>query len=757
MMKKNKILLILGCACLGAGSIAISASPNSETRAATDTVVTFQQSDVGSFYESSNTSTTVHSFTVSSVDFGITGSKTKASGTGTDYGYIMMMGGQIYNTSTLSNKYIKSVAVTYTSGTGTSGSVLTRFSSVATTARVTSGGTAPTKSGTYTVSNGDTSLAFFNICNTNTSNTQISKVTVTFSDASVSTTLSLSSSSLSINLGGTGTSTITPNGFTADHYTAVSSDSTVASATLSGNIITVSGVKAGNATITISGFASADGTAVATIELPVTVNTQTLKASPATTEIKSGNGTKSVTLTASYFNGTVTYSATSSDEAVATVAIANSSVGAAVISAHAVGTATITYTATDGVDTLTAITAVTVASPYVTLSTNALPISPDGSSQTVSATAKSFAGTVTFSIDNSNTAAATATISGNTVTITPVAVGSATITVTATDGTDTATATIAVTVVNMTIADLRGIDGAINSTYDGKIVTVTGTVTKIIPGTGIYIQDGTHAVYVFDTSVTASSAVLGNKAKVEGKLSEYNGLLEISNPTITALAEAGEAIGPKQITAVSQLTKEFAGAIIEVTFKLSSAATVTSGTASSIAGICTGDLGDLTLRCEKAISAADATAINTIFSTAGTTQGITFVGPLGYYNAPQLSMTAASDICLNYADLAVVVGDLHMSENVAGQCNTLYATANDDYSLLSSDQQAMFNKNIAFILAHQRLLAWTIAKGGNTSGMTLGSPNSVGGDSSNIILYSLSVLGAISAGAFFLLRKKKQA
>jgi hypothetical protein len=360
-------------------------------------------------------------------------------------------------------------------------------------------------------------------------------------------------------------------------------------------------------------------------------------------------------------------------------------------------------------------------------------------------------------VESSNTAVATATISGTTLTVTPVALGSATITVTSTDGTDTATATIAVTVANITIADLRGTDGAINSTYNGKTVTVIGTVTKIIPGTGLYIQEGTHAVYVFSTSVTASTAVLGKRAKVQGKLSEYNGLLEISSPTITALAEDGETITPKQITAVSQLTKEFTGVIVEATFELSAATTVTSGTASSITGICTGDLNNLTLRCEKAVSADDATAINTIFTTAGTTNDITFVGPLGYYNAPQLSMTAASDICLNYADLSVVVGDLHMSENVTGQCDTLYTTAHDDYSLLNSDQQAMFNKNIAFLAAHKRLLAWTTAKGGDTSGMTLAGMGLAGDNSSNIILYSLSALGLISAGAFFLFQKKKKA
>ena len=179
-LKKLAALTLGFVMTLGVGAAGYAASA-SETRAA-DTTITFEQSDAGLFYESSTTSTTEHTFTKSNVSFGIKGAKTKSSSTATSgYGYIMLMGGNIYNTSAPANTYVKSVVITYTSGTGTSGKIITSFGTSALSSRVTSGGTAPTKGGTVTATNNDTTKAYFNISNTTTSNTQISSVAVTWS------------------------------------------------------------------------------------------------------------------------------------------------------------------------------------------------------------------------------------------------------------------------------------------------------------------------------------------------------------------------------------------------------------------------------------------------------------------------------------------------------------------------------------------------------------------------------------------------
>lgn len=157
-----------------------------------DTVVTFVQVDVGSVWEASSTGTTINSFTKDSVNFSMFAVKTKSSATATsDYGYIMLMGGAIYNTSVPLGTYVKSVSVTYTGGTGTSGSTVISFGTSVQDTRVTSGGTGVVKSATLTKSNADTTKSYFNISNTTTNNIQIASVSITFSIATSDVVTSL--------------------------------------------------------------------------------------------------------------------------------------------------------------------------------------------------------------------------------------------------------------------------------------------------------------------------------------------------------------------------------------------------------------------------------------------------------------------------------------------------------------------------------------------------------------------------------------
>lgn len=147
-------------------------------------VVEINVSKLDAFFESDNKSTTEHPFTVGGVNFGIKGAKTSSSAAnaeaGTKYDYIMLMGGAIYNKTTLEGYFIASVEVTYTSGTGTSGAIIVSIGAAMDDTRAETGGTAPTKGGTVKVENEDESKGFFNICNVKTNNTQIASIKVTF-------------------------------------------------------------------------------------------------------------------------------------------------------------------------------------------------------------------------------------------------------------------------------------------------------------------------------------------------------------------------------------------------------------------------------------------------------------------------------------------------------------------------------------------------------------------------------------------------
>ena len=148
-------------------------------------VVEINISKLDAFFESSSTSATEHAFTIGELQYGIKGAKTSSSEAnataGTKYDYIMLMGGAIYNKTAPSGMYVAKVEVTYTGGTGTSGSILISFSAEANTARVTTGtGVTPEKSGTYELENTDQTKAFFNISNLKTNNTQIASIKITY-------------------------------------------------------------------------------------------------------------------------------------------------------------------------------------------------------------------------------------------------------------------------------------------------------------------------------------------------------------------------------------------------------------------------------------------------------------------------------------------------------------------------------------------------------------------------------------------------
>ena len=85
----------------------------------------------------------------------------------------------------------------------------------------------------------------------------------------------------------------------------------------------------------------------------------------------------------------------------------------------------------------------------------------------------------------------------------------------------------------MTIAEVR-------AQGTGSVVT-SGTVTSCVGTTG-YIQDATAAICVYGTALT-----VGDNITVQGTLSTYNGLLEITSPTVTVIS-SGNTIAPEVMT-----------------------------------------------------------------------------------------------------------------------------------------------------------------------------------------------------------------
>ena len=224
-------------------------------------------------------------------------------------------------------------------------------------------------------------------------------------------------------------------------YTASSSNTGVAKASVSGSTVTIAAVAVGSATITIT--ARDPGGLTATQRANVTV-TQTNRAPRPRGSIPSvtlAPGETSTIDASAYFTDpdgdALTYTASSSNTGVARVSVSGSTV---TITAVAVGSATITITARDpGGLTATQRANVTVTqtnrAPRPRGSIPSVTLAP-GETSTIDASAyftDPDGDALTYTASSSNTGVARVSVSGSTVTITAVAAGSATITITARD------------------------------------------------------------------------------------------------------------------------------------------------------------------------------------------------------------------------------------------------------------------------------------------------------------------------------------
>jgi len=124
--------------------------------------------------------------------------------------------------------------------------------------------------------------------------------------------------------------------------TAASSDTSVATVSVSGLTITVTGASAGTATITVTSGSGETSTCTVTV---AAVSAATLSLSPSTLSIVSG-ATGTITATATTDGTTVdTVTAESSDNSVATVVVSGLTI---TVTGVAAGTATITVTSGSG-------------------------------------------------------------------------------------------------------------------------------------------------------------------------------------------------------------------------------------------------------------------------------------------------------------------------------------------------------------------------------------------------------------------------
>ena len=224
-------------------------------------------------------------------------------------------------------------------------------------------------------------------------------------------------------------------------YEATSDASSVATASVSGSDVTVTGEAPGSATITVTATDPGGLSAIQTFEVTVTSANRAPAASAAIPDQSVEEGTQAAVNVAGAFSDpdgdALRYEATSDVSSVATASVSGSDV---TVTGEAPGSATITVTATDP-GGLSAIQTFEVTVTPANRAPAASAAIPDQSVEEGTQAAVNVAGAFSdpdgdalrYEATSDASSVATASVSGSDVTVTGEAPGSATITVTATD------------------------------------------------------------------------------------------------------------------------------------------------------------------------------------------------------------------------------------------------------------------------------------------------------------------------------------
>ena len=304
-------------------------------------------------------------------------------------------------------------------------------------------------------------------------------------------------------------------------YMAASSDDDIATASVSGAEVTVTGVAAGSATVTVTAIDPGDLSATQTFDVTVALGNQAPVAVGEIADQGVAPGESATVDVSGNFSDPdddeLIYMAASSDDDIATASVSGAEV---TVTGVAAGSATVTVTATDPGDlSATQTFDVTVAlgnqAPVAVGEIEAQAVEV-GESATVDVSGN-FSDPdddeLMYMAASSDDDIATVSVSGAEVTVTGVAAGSATVTVTATDPGDlSATQTFDVTVV---VGNQRPEAVDTVPVHDVFIVldtldmTMTDTITKVVLDVADYFSDpdGDELVYMASTVLDTMAAV----------------------------------------------------------------------------------------------------------------------------------------------------------------------------------------------------------------------------------------------------------
>ncbi len=267
------------------------------------------------------------------------------------------------------------------------------------------------------------------------------------------------------------------------NYSVESNNTGIATATLSGTVVTITGIALGNTTVTIN-----DNETNQTKTVAVKVTHPNLAIDRSEVEVEKG-----ITAIVNILAGSGNYSVSSSNTTIATATLSGTVV---TITGIAAGNTTVTIK--DNTTNQTKTVAVTVFIPNLAIDKSAVEVEKG-----ITAIVNILAGSGNYSVNSDNATIATATLSGTVVTITGIAAGNTTVTIK--DNATNQTKTVAVKVTHPNLA----IDRSEVEVEKGKTAIV-----NITSGSGDYSVNSDNATIatatLSGTVVTITGIAIGN-------------------------------------------------------------------------------------------------------------------------------------------------------------------------------------------------------------------------------------------------------
>lgn len=261
-------------------------------------------------------------------------------------------------------------------------------------------------------------------------------------------------------------------------------------------------------------------TAAATIQASDVNTAPTWNAIPTQTVHK--NTTANVNLNSYVWDAegnALTYSASSSNNAVATVSISG---GTLTVRGMAIGTATITVTANDGNGGVTNTTFTVTVANTVPVGTT-IPNQTTKKSSTVAVNLANYFSdadndALTFTASSANTNIATVSVSGNTLTITGVSIGTSLITVTANDSKATASQSFTTTVTNSVPTVAVTAPSANMTLYENDLFNLAGQAADVDANQSVtvYAQINNEQRIVLGVGLSNAPVTFNKSLKFKG-------------------------------------------------------------------------------------------------------------------------------------------------------------------------------------------------------------------------------------------------